>query len=97
MTALVLCCRLVKAAGFRLRLVLANRAGLVLDASWGHRSAVSTRKGGGFYGYKDVDLELAGRDPGSELPRRVAASPQLPRLPADHDGLLAVVRQSGGG
>jgi hypothetical protein len=22
------------------------------DASWGHRSAVSTRKGGGFYGYK---------------------------------------------
>ena len=21
------------------------------DASWGHRSAVSTRKGGGFYGY----------------------------------------------
>ena len=23
-----------------------------LDASWGHRSAISTRKGGGFYGYK---------------------------------------------
>jgi Transposase DDE domain len=23
-----------------------------VDASWGHRSAVSTRKGGGFYGYK---------------------------------------------
>lgn len=23
-----------------------------LDASWGHRSAVSTRRGGGFYGYK---------------------------------------------
>jgi hypothetical protein len=22
------------------------------DAFWGHRSAVSTRKGGGFYGYK---------------------------------------------
>src|SRR5207245_5612516 len=22
------------------------------DASWGHRSAVSTRKGGGFYGYQ---------------------------------------------
>jgi hypothetical protein len=22
------------------------------DASWGHRSAVSTRKGGGFYGYR---------------------------------------------
>jgi hypothetical protein len=33
------------------------------DASWGHRSAVSTRKGGGFYGYKvhacvDVATEL---------------------------------------
>lgn len=24
----------------------------VPDASWGHRSAISTRKGGGFYGYK---------------------------------------------
>jgi hypothetical protein len=22
------------------------------DASWGHRSGVSTRKGGGYYGYK---------------------------------------------
>ena len=38
------------------------------DASWGHRSAVSTRKGGGFYGYRihaavDVatDLPLAWR------------------------------------
>ncbi len=38
------------------------------DASWGHRSAVSTRKGGGYYGYKvhalvDVatDLPLAWR------------------------------------
>jgi transposase len=38
------------------------------DASWGHRSAVSTRKGGGFYGYKlhmavcaDTDLPLAWR------------------------------------
>ena len=36
------------------------------DASWGHRSAVSTRKGGGFYGYKlhmaacsQTDLPLA--------------------------------------
>lgn len=36
------------------------------DASWGHRSAVSTRKGGGFYGYKlhlavctKTDLPLA--------------------------------------
>jgi hypothetical protein len=36
------------------------------DASWGHRSAVSTRKGGGFYGYRmhmavcaQTDLPLA--------------------------------------
>ncbi|HTC60482.1 MAG TPA: transposase [Solirubrobacteraceae bacterium] len=36
------------------------------DASWGHRSAVSTRKGGGFYGYRlhaavcaDTELPLA--------------------------------------
>ncbi|MBA2636972.1 MAG: transposase [Solirubrobacterales bacterium] len=38
------------------------------DASWGHRSAISTRKGGGFYGYKiqlaacaDTGLPLAWR------------------------------------
>jgi transposase, IS5 family len=38
------------------------------DATWGHRSAVSTRKGGGFYGYKlhlavcaKTDLPLAWR------------------------------------
>jgi hypothetical protein len=30
------------------------------DASWGHRSAVSTRKGGGFYGYK-LDLAVCAR------------------------------------
>lgn len=27
------------------------------DASWGHRSAISTRKGGGFYGYK-IDMAV---------------------------------------
>jgi hypothetical protein len=27
------------------------------DASWGHRSAISTRKGGGYYGYK-IDLAV---------------------------------------
>ncbi len=49
------------------------------DASWGHRSAISTRKGGGFYGYKvhavvDVATELpiawqvhTARDPESPL------------------------------
>jgi Transposase DDE domain len=30
------------------------------DASWGHRSAVSTRKGGGYYGYK-VDMAVCSR------------------------------------
>jgi hypothetical protein len=30
------------------------------DASWGHRSAVSTRKGGGYYGYK-IDLAVCTR------------------------------------
>jgi hypothetical protein len=30
------------------------------DASWGHRSAISTRKGGGFYGYK-IDLAVCTR------------------------------------
>jgi hypothetical protein len=30
------------------------------DASWGHRSAVSTRKGGGYYGYK-VDMAVCTR------------------------------------
>ncbi|MGH2838364.1 MAG: hypothetical protein ACRDJY_08460 [Thermoleophilaceae bacterium] len=29
------------------------------DASWGHRSAVSTRKGGGFYGYAKLSCALA--------------------------------------
>src|SRR5215216_4307518 len=30
------------------------------DASWGHRSAVSTRKGGGFYGYR-LDMAVCSR------------------------------------
>jgi hypothetical protein len=30
------------------------------DASWGHRSAISTRKGGGFYGYT-IDLAVCTR------------------------------------
>jgi hypothetical protein len=38
------------------------------DASWGHRSAVSTRKGGGFYGYK-LHLAVCTR---TGLPPRLA-------------------------
>ena len=33
------------------------------DASWGHRSAVSTRKGGGYYGFK-VDMAVCSRTGG---------------------------------
>lgn len=53
------------------------------DAAWGHRSAVSTRKGGGFYGYK-VHAVV---DVATELPvawrvesANVAESPQVPTL-----------------
>ena len=58
------------------------------DAAWGHRSAVSTRKGGGFYGYKlhmascaRTDLPLAWEiRPGNEADAK--------RLPAVLDRLL---------
>lgn len=53
------------------------------DASWGHRSAISTRKGGGFYGYKihavvDVatELPIAWRTESA----RYAESPLVPDL-----------------
>jgi hypothetical protein len=56
------------------------------DASWGHRSAVSTRKGGGFYGYKlhmavcaDTDLPLAWQ---IETARRNESSFAMPLLDA---------------
>lgn len=52
------------------------------DASWGHRSAVSTRKGGGFYGYKihaAVDTSPAFPSHG---PLRLPATPrQTSRFP----------------
>ena len=41
------------------------------DATWGHRSAVSTRKGGGFYGYKihmAVCTATGCRSPGTSPP-----------------------------
>jgi DDE family transposase len=59
------------------------------DASWGHRSAVSTRKGGGFYGYRlhmavcaKTDLPLAWRvetGNANEVPR---VAPLLDKLTA---------------
>jgi len=51
------------------------------DASWGHRSAVSTRKGGGFYGYRvhaavcartDLPLAWTGETAGSHESNYVA-------------------------
>jgi len=61
------------------------------DASWGHRSAISTRKGGGYYGYK-VHAVV---DVATELPvawqvetAREAESPKVP-------GLLDLVRSRG--
>ena len=60
------------------------------DASWGHRSAVSTRKGGGFYGYRlhmavcsKTDLPLAwkrGDGQHERIPDRRAAAGQAQGL-----------------
>jgi hypothetical protein len=57
------------------------------DASWGHRSAVSTRKGGGFYGYRlhmavdtATDLLLAWRVETARSHETNAVAPLLDRL-----------------
>jgi transposase len=57
------------------------------DASWGHRSAVSTRKGGGFYGYRlhmavcsKTDLPLAWRVDTAKANETMSVSPLLDRL-----------------
>jgi transposase, IS5 family len=57
------------------------------DASWGHRSAVSTRKGGGFYGFRlhmavcaKTDLPLAWRVETARSHETNAVSPLLDRL-----------------
>jgi hypothetical protein len=57
------------------------------DASWGHRSAVSTRKGGGFYGYRlhmvvcsKTDLPLAWRVETAKLHETNAVASLLDRL-----------------
>ena len=57
------------------------------DASWGHRSAISTRKGGGFYGYK----VHAAVDVTTGLPlsweTRTARDAEVPVVPALLDTL----------
>jgi transposase, IS5 family len=57
------------------------------DASWGHRSAVSTRKGGGFYGYRlhmavcaKTDLPLAWRVETARSHETNAVAPLLDKL-----------------
>lgn len=57
------------------------------DASWGHRSAVSTRKGGGFYGYRlhmavcsKTDLPLAWRVATAREHETLSVAPLLDKL-----------------
>lgn len=59
------------------------------DASWGHRSAISTRKGGGFYGYK-IHAAVCAR---TELPVawRIRAARTNELAPARD--LLRVIRE----
>jgi len=59
------------------------------DASWGHRSAVSTRKGGGFYGYRlhmavcsKTDLPLAWRVETGKAQETPTVAPLLDALKA---------------
>jgi transposase len=59
------------------------------DASWGHRSAVSTRKGGGFYGYRlhlatcaKTDLPLAWRIETGKANEVPTVAPLLDKLHA---------------
>ncbi len=59
------------------------------DASWGHRSAVSTRKGGGFYGYRlhmavcaETDLPLAWRVETARDHETLSVAPLLDKLHA---------------
>lgn len=59
------------------------------EASWGHRSAVGTRKGGGFYGYK-VHAVI---DTATELPVawtvQTARDSELPQVPVLLDAVTA--------
>ena len=57
------------------------------DASWGHRSAVSTRKGGGFYGFRlhlavcsKTDLPLAWRVETARAHETLSVAPLLDKL-----------------
>lgn len=59
------------------------------DASWGHRSAVSTRKGGGFYGYK-LNLGVCAR---TDLPVAWRVETARAHEASLADDLLQAVRE----
>jgi Transposase DDE domain len=59
------------------------------DASWGHRSAISTRKGGGFYGYK-ISAAVCAR---TELPVAWRVETARARESSLADDLLQRVRE----
>ena len=46
------------------------------DASWGHRSAVSTRRAAGFCGYK-IHAAIAEEDPDAVAPHATLAEPAV--------------------
>jgi hypothetical protein len=51
------------------------------DASWGHRSSISTRKGGGFYGYKVHALVCAVTGLPIAWEVRTARDSEIPQVP----------------
>lgn len=57
------------------------------DASWGHRSAVSTRKGGGFYGYKLHAAVCTATDLPVAWETHTARDAKVPVVPALPDKL----------
>jgi hypothetical protein len=59
------------------------------DASWGHRSAISTRKGGGFYGYK-LNAAVCAR---TELPVAWKVETARTHEASLADDLLGMVRE----
>ena len=59
------------------------------DASWGHRSAVSTRKGGGYYGYKLHAAVCTATDLPVAWDVRTAKDAEVPVVPELLDAMVA--------
>ena len=66
------------------------------DASWGHRSAVATRKGGGFHGYK-IDAAVCTNTglPVTWIVRTASEAETTFALPLIHAGSRARIRGQG--